>query len=354
MLEQPALRRAVGRPDGGRALALALEVRHEPGQLGAAGPQQLVEVGRCAARAQSPRRASISGPNGRPSVPTWTQPPSSTRPPDGAGTVGDLAEEARLADAGLAGDEDEGRLSIARGRQRRRDTIELVSTADQRWARDAYGHARHSVPRPGGCLVNSEAWTSAPSLAGRSVLEKQGAPKELPDAPDVPRSEARHNKRGSPNEGGRTDGASSTTPWSFETMLAEKTITAGEIEMAQRIRKVKAAKLVQPRRLPGLLRRLHGVLLCHVAASPTSDARHSGRRQHTAQTPLRFTFPPALWFRRFVSSIQRDLASVYVTSPDWHDPVIVSLRMAADRARGARSRGTGRPNTERAANLRLH
>ena len=85
-----------------------------------------------------------------------------------AGVVEDLVKEPGLADAGLAGDEDESRATIARPRQGRRDEIEFALTADQRRAGKAHPHEDIVVPLPRGLASRA---TDAP----RETRNAQGA-----------------------------------------------------------------------------------------------------------------------------------------------------------------------------------
>ena len=87
------------------------DLRHEPGQLAAARPEQRGQ-GTGSTSRKSARNASTNGPYGSPPVPSGRQPPLRTRAPD-PHLVGECRHQTRLADPGLARDDDDPRLAGA-------------------------------------------------------------------------------------------------------------------------------------------------------------------------------------------------------------------------------------------------
>ncbi len=91
---------------------------------------------------RKPRSASVSGAYGRPSSPRSRQPPIEDSIVLGAGEVEQLADEARLPDARLAGDDHDLGRALGHAGQRGTERLELRRSPDQFRTRDG---ARHSL-----------------------------------------------------------------------------------------------------------------------------------------------------------------------------------------------------------------
>ena len=89
----------------------------------------------------SDRRASTIGPNGSPSSPSATAPPSMTSQSRSRRRPTASRDQAALADPGLAADEDEGRMAVGSRIGRREERVKLLRTADEDRAAQAPGHA---------------------------------------------------------------------------------------------------------------------------------------------------------------------------------------------------------------------
>ena len=114
-LEQTALARAVAQP-GGRPLGHRAEVRHQPGQLGPAVAEDQVEL----VRVRPPDEPTQRLRDRRVGHRTFAQVDAAAEQDDGTLGLRDrrqLGDEPRLADTGLAGEEDRAAAALVRGLQ---------------------------------------------------------------------------------------------------------------------------------------------------------------------------------------------------------------------------------------------
>ena len=118
----------------------------------------------------SARSASTIGPNGSPSSPSATVPPSSTNQPRSRSVPASLGHEPALADPGLTTDEDEG-VSPGRGSVgRREERLQLARATDEDRAGEPPSHGGHDRAErrpPSPVEGRRRSWGHAPE--GRSA-----------------------------------------------------------------------------------------------------------------------------------------------------------------------------------------
>ena len=164
-LEQAGLaeprRQAVGSRRRGCVGGLGRELRDDRRRGRAGPPRRPAPATSGSSRLARPRSASAIGRYGRPAVPMSRHSPTSTNAPPAAARRGGLADEPRLADAGLAAHDDEPRRRVGGRLERPLEDREVIVPVDQRRARDPCLHGSGIVRR---------AQAGATGGAGRSRM----------------------------------------------------------------------------------------------------------------------------------------------------------------------------------------